>query len=140
MTVTKKNAILRCVKVFVSYSFKDRKWVAELATKLRAEGFDVWEDSLVEPGANWPLEVGRALNSADAIVLVVSPASAKSDSFIREMEFGLTSKKFRNRLIPVMAKKTDRIPWILKRLNIEVGDPRRISKRIAKRLRESEAA
>jgi len=57
--------------VFISHGEADRPWVSELAKSLRAEGIDVWLDaSAVEPGKNWLREAARALERADAMILV----------------------------------------------------------------------
>jgi hypothetical protein len=73
------------------------------------------------------------------MIVLVSPAAAQSDQLAREIEYALTSKRFRNRLIPVIVKPTKKLPWILDRLNPEKGEPSRVSERIVERLKTSQA-
>jgi TIR domain len=125
----------QCMSVFVSYSLGDRKWAKELISHLEEEGVKVRDPrSKLFPGDNWSLEIGKALESSNALVLLVSPSAMKSESFRRETEYALGSKRFRDRLIPVIVKDTPKLPWILRHLNPEKGDPSRVSKRILKRL------
>ena len=123
------------MSVFVSYSSTDQKWAKELISHLIGEGLKVRDPrSEFFPGDNWSLEIGKALESSNALVLLVSPSAMKSESFRRETEYALGSKRFRDRLIPVIVKDTPKLPWILRHLNPEKGDPSRVSKRILKRL------
>jgi hypothetical protein len=123
------------MSVFVSYSSTDQKWAKELISHLVEEGLKVRDPrSEFFPGDNWSLEIGKALESSNALVLLVSPSAMKSESFRRETEYALGSKRFRDRLIPVIVKDTPKLPWILRHLNPEKGDPSRVSKRILKRL------
>ena len=125
----------QCMSVFVSYSSSDQKWAKELISHLEDEGLKVRDPrSEIFPGDNWSLEIGKALESSNALVLLVSPSAIKSESFRRETEYALGSKRFRDRLIPVIVKDTPKLPWILRHLNPEKGDPSRVSKRILKRL------
>jgi len=123
------------MSVFVSYSLSDQKWAKELISHLEQEGLKIKDPrSDIMPGENWSLEIGKALESANALVLLVSPSAIKSESFRRETEYALGSKRFRDRLIPVIVKDTPKLPWILRHLNPEKGDPSLVSKRILKRL------
>lgn len=129
------------MSVFVSYSSSDQKWAKELISHLQEEGVKVRDPrSDFAPGDNWSLEIGKALESANALVLLVSPSAIKSESFRRETEYALGSKRFRDRLIPVIVKDTPELPWILRHLNPEKGDPSRVSKRILKRLTAAESS
>lgn len=108
---------------------------------LEGEGVKIRDPrSDVVPGENWSLEAGKALESANALILLVSPAAIKSESFRRETEYALGSKRFRDRLIPVIVKETPELPWILRHLNPEKGDPSRVSKRILKRLTAAQSS
>ena len=64
-------------------------------------------------GENLHMKLGKALEQADAMVVVLSPTAAASPSVRAEIEYALSSAKFRDRLIPVLVKPTEEIPWIL---------------------------
>ena len=102
-------------RVFLSYADSDRPLAKTLAKDLRAAGFAVWTDQEVLPGDNWARKVAEALEKSEAMVVIVSPAAAKSVWVPREVEFALGSPRFAGRLIPVMAKPT-RDMWILSKL------------------------
>jgi len=124
------------MNVFISCTSEDSKWAEELASKLKRRGIDVWHaSSRLAPGDNWPLEVGKALERAKAMVILLSPAAAESENLRRELEYALASERFRDRLIPVIVKPTRKVPWILERFNPEKGSPSEVSRRIVQRLK-----
>jgi len=129
------------MSVFVSYSQKDEKWAREFIHRLSEEGMDVWDaEAELTLGDNWNLEVGKALERANAMIVLLSPASTRSENLRREIEYALGSKKFQDRVIPVIVKPTDQIPWILKRFKpIKGSSPSRVSELVARRLKESAA-
>ena len=96
--------------------------------------------SLGEYHAGRKLEVGKALEKAGAMVVLLSPAAASSDSVKREIDYAITSRRFRERLIPVLVKRTAGFPWVLAQLQLEQGEPSEVAKRIAKRLRAAASA
>ena len=105
------------MKVFISYSEADEKWVRLLRSRLSEEGFEVWNSaSDIAPGDNWLLKSGRALQTADAMIVLLSPDSAKSDWVRSEIEYALSSPQFRGRVIPLLIKPTEDVPWILHKL------------------------
>ena len=107
------------MKVFLSHTQADAKWAMALRTALAEAGFEVWNpDTDLLPGANWHLELGRALERSDAMIVLISPESVKSQTVLSEIEYALGSPQFRGRLIPVLLKPTEDIPWILRRLQI----------------------
>lgn len=131
----------QCMSVFVSYSSSDQKWAKELISHLEEEGVKVRDPrSDFTPGDNWSLQIGKALESANALILLVSPSAMKSESFRGETEYALGSKRFRDRLIPVIVKDTPELPWILRHLNPEKGAPSQVSKRILKRLMAAQSS
>jgi hypothetical protein len=107
------------MKIFISYSEADEKWARLLGARLSEEGFEVWNsENEIAPGDNWLLKSGKALQAADAMIVLLSPDSAKSDSVRSEVEYALSSPQFRDRLIPLLVKPTEDIPWILRKLQI----------------------
>lgn len=106
------------MKVFISYSEADEKWVRPLRSRLAEEGFEVWNSaSDIAPGDNWLLKSGKALQTADAMIVLLSPDSAKSDWVRSEIEYALSSPQFRGRVIPLLIKPTEDVPWILHKLH-----------------------
>src|SRR5260370_34560143 len=104
------------MKVFVSHSAEDQEVAKELATRLSRAGFEPWDPTeALFPGDNWASGIGKALQEANAMVVLISPDSMKSDWVRREVEFALGSARYKGRLIPVVVKPTKDIPWILKR-------------------------
>ena len=102
------------MNVFISYSQADTKWAEVLRSGLADAGFAVSDPvGDICAGENLHLEVGRALARADAMVVVLSPDSAASPFVRAEIEYALSSPQFRDRLIPVLVKPTEDIPWIL---------------------------
>jgi hypothetical protein len=58
-----------------------------------------------------------------------------------EIEYALGQERFSGRLIPVMVRKTNEFPWILKHFGmVRYEDPRRAGKEIVEALRSSESA
>lgn len=104
------------MKVFLSYTEADCGVAKDIASHLEEAGHDVWyPDGALYPGDNWALEIGKALNASDAMVVLLSPSAMKSDWVRKDIEFALRSVQYRGRLIPVMVKPTADIPWILKK-------------------------
>lgn len=107
------------MKVFLSYAQSDREVAKELSRHLEEVGHKIWfADDALFPGQNIALEVGKALDKSEAMVVLLSPQALKSDWVRQEIEFALGAPQFRGRLIPVIVKPTADIPWILKKLPI----------------------
>src|SRR5438552_10414976 len=100
-------------QVYLSYSHADAPAAREVSLVLRHAGFKVWTDQEVLPGDNWAESIQRALDSSDAMVVLLSPDAAQSRFLRREIEYALGAERFENRLIPVMLRDTKDYPWIL---------------------------
>lgn len=107
----------REIRIFLSYTQSDRPFARKLSERLGAAGFQVFDpvDELL-PGDNWSLEIGRALDASDAMVVLISPASVRSPWVQREIQYALGSERFQDRLIPVEVEPTDDFPWVLNHL------------------------
>ena len=104
------------MNVFISYSHTDKKWADALRSGLTDAGFEVTvPGDDIEAGENWHLEIGKALDRANAMVVLLSPDSVASPNNRAEIEFALGSPHFRDRLIPLLVKPTDDVPWILRK-------------------------
>jgi hypothetical protein len=98
------------MRVFVSYSAQDKEVVARIVDRLRGDGHDVWIDSLrIDPGDNIQRKIDEGLEQADALIVIVSENSFKSQWVQREfaaIALHEISKRER-RVIPV---RIDRSP------------------------------
>jgi hypothetical protein len=133
-----KNTIM---KVFISHTHKDKALAKEVATALEKAGLNVWSFSEIVPGENWAERIGQELNESDAMVVLLSSNALESQSVRFEIDYALSEKKYRKRLIPVLiGDLEDRIPWILKRLKTinlpEHGRNEEQLKQIAQALKE----
>jgi hypothetical protein len=109
----------------------------ELAARLHAAGIDAWNATTEAlPGANLSAELGRALDQADALIVLVSPAAMRSTTVRHEIQFALGQEKFQDRLIPVMVKQTPAgdIPWILRTLQWAKGGADKVADQVLKAL------
>src|SRR5437588_900547 len=70
-------------RVFISYSHKDRVWLEALQVHLRPlereQRITRWDDTLIQSGARWKLEISKALEEARVAVLLVSKHFLASD-------------------------------------------------------------
>jgi hypothetical protein len=131
------------VKVFISYSGADEKWADRLRAALAKHDVQVWDPGLqIAPGENWALKYGKALENADAVVVLLSPDSVKSDWVRHEIQYAVSSPHFRDRLIGVVVRPTDDIPWILRKLKVlhATQDVEETALRIANALPKAPAA
>lgn len=131
--------------VFLSYARDDRD-LGEVADKLASHiadaGYGVWSDEQILPGDNWAEKIGEALRKSSHMIVLMSPASAKSEWVQREIEFAVGSPKYAGRLIPVAIRPTTGMPWILEKLHQVSGGGTtdEVSKRVIKVLEETTAA
>jgi hypothetical protein len=100
-------------KTFFSYTRSDATFVLRVASALRAEGRRVWVDQLDIPkGARWDDEVENALKDCSCLLVVLSPASAKSQNVLDEVSYALDEKRT---VLPILLQAGS-IPFRLKRL------------------------
>jgi len=110
------------MQVFISHAAKDSELARQLGAKLRAGGMSVWNPrDEIYPGDNWAKKIGEALESSEAMVVLLSPdAFQTSESMRNEIEYALSSKNYEGRLVTVYvgpACESPRdVPWILQRL------------------------
>ena len=131
------------MKVFISHSGSDEKWADLLRQHLAREGIEVWNPgSEIGPGENWALTYGKGLEAADAMIVLLSPDSAKSDWVRHEIEYALSSPRFRDRIFPVLVKPTEEVPWILQKQHFirATKDAADTVRRVSSALKKSQAA
>jgi|GEM_PF-2080794 len=70
-------------KIFVSYSHEDKRLFVEfkkmLAPAIRRGVVNIWDDTMIAPGARWKEEIEKALQEASIAVLLVSPSFLASE-------------------------------------------------------------
>lgn len=76
------------VRLFISYSREDRDQVERLAGALEKAGFRVWWDAALEGGHQFAAEIERQLTAADAVIVVWSEASVRSNWVLDEAMHG----------------------------------------------------
>jgi len=122
------------MKVFISHAAKDSAAAETLAKALTEQGHGVvYPNDDLFPGDNWSLKIGRALEEAKAMVVLLSPDAMASPSVQGEISYAIASPRFKGRLIPVMLRKTTHFPWILKKLQVVPFVPEIISDRLRAR-------
>ena len=101
-------------RIFLSYARADREPALKVADHLRRAGFQVWDpEQEILPGADWTSDLKKALESALAVVVFVSPEAMQTRSISHEIEYALGARHLRGRLIPVVMRPTKDAPWIL---------------------------
>jgi hypothetical protein len=86
---TGKRPQVKRVRIFVSYSHRDARWLDRLRVHLKPlerEGLiDLWDDTRIRAGSLWREQVDAALDSARVAVLLISGDFLASD-FIADNE------------------------------------------------------
>ena len=86
--------------VFISHSSQNDEDVTRFAADLRAAGVTPWVDhESIGPGDDWDLAIERALDVADAMIVVLTPDAVKSDEVRSEWRYFIKHGK---PLYPVM--------------------------------------
>jgi formylglycine-generating enzyme required for sulfatase activity len=83
----------RPLKVFLCHSSNDKPAVRELYQKLRAEAWvDPWLDQeKLLPGQDWDLEIEKAVQTSDAVIVLLSDSAVKKEGYIqKELRFALS--------------------------------------------------
>lgn len=96
--------------IFLSYSRKDKVQAGELATWLQRAGYRPWIDTQgIAAGEQWRREIVRALEKAQAMLILLSPNSVRSDNVRRELDLADTMKL---KVIPVEIAPVELSPEI----------------------------
>lgn len=90
--------------IFISYKREDQEQsgrVIPIVKALEAEGFDVFYDVEIPPGATWEEVLQSKINAAKVVIVLWSEASIQSDWVKEEAEIA----KNANKLIPVFLEQ-----------------------------------
>jgi hypothetical protein len=109
---------------FVSYTSADEAWAEWIADQLEAAGHPVvlqaWD---FRPGENFVLRMNQALEQAERILAVLSPAYFGSAYATDEWTAAIVRDKAgRDRLLPVRIAACDLPPLIATRIYIDLAD------------------
>ncbi|HJU91438.1 MAG TPA: toll/interleukin-1 receptor domain-containing protein [Pyrinomonadaceae bacterium] len=112
------------MKVFISHSQENKALARSVGDALERAGLDVWdEEQEIFPGDNWAEKTAKALEEAQAMVVLLTPEALDSTLVSREIDFALSRERFKNRLIPVLVGldhsiAMEKLPWILRHLKV----------------------
>ena len=75
----------RPLRVFLCHSSKDKAAVRELYQKLRAEAWiQPWlDEEELYPGQDWNMEIEKAVEAADAIIVCLSKNSINKEGYVQ---------------------------------------------------------
>lgn len=91
--------------VFISYSRRDKAFAQQVVTALTDQHYDVWVDFEDIPFAtDWWEEICAGIESADAVIFIISPDSLESDYCRLEVNHAVKNKK---RLIPILYRQAE---------------------------------
>ena len=80
------------LRVFLCHASQDKPVVRELYQRLLGEGWiDPWlDEEKLLPGQDWDIEIEKAVESADAVIICLSNSSVKKEGYIqKELRFAL---------------------------------------------------
>jgi hypothetical protein len=104
---------MKTPKIFLSYSRDDSEFAQNLAVKLREAGATLWIDQLdIAAGARWDIEVGKALETSECLLVILSQTSVESNNVLDEVSYALDSNR---RVVPIVIDDCN-IPFRLRRL------------------------
>lgn len=81
----------RSLNAFLCHASGDKPAVREMYTRLTFEGVDAWLDKeKLLPGQDWRVEIPRAVQEADVIIVFLSKKSISKEGYIqKEIKFAL---------------------------------------------------
>ncbi len=93
------------VKIFVSYSHKDKTFKEELVEFLspmkRNATIDLWTDDRIDPGELWDDEIKNELKAADIVIFLISPSFLNS-GYIERVEIKETFDRLQRKEVAIM--------------------------------------
>jgi hypothetical protein len=93
------------LKVFISYSSRDRPDALRLKELIESEGHDAWMDLFdIRPAARLASELEQGVSSADVLCLLVSPSAVESPYVLEEIKYALAAEAKGLRVMPVIVR------------------------------------
>jgi hypothetical protein len=107
------NAAIAPLQVFISYSPTDEALLKEMETHLASlihqNKIQPWHKGAIAPGLEWDSEIKQQLETADLILLLISPSFMASDHCGTEMTRAIERHDAGNvRVIPILLRPVDR--------------------------------
>jgi tetratricopeptide (TPR) repeat protein len=100
----------RKIKIFCSYSHKDANLRVEITKQINKE-HSIWHDRKIMPGQNWAKEIDSNLDTADVILLLISP-DFKASEYCSSIEMGRALEREKKKeacIIPILLRPVD---WV----------------------------
>lgn len=85
--------------LFISYSRKDLDYASQLVETLRQHQLEAWMDREIPSGARWQEVLLDKIETCSAMVVVVSPRSARSFWVMRELSY---AHEFKKPIFPIL--------------------------------------
>jgi len=79
--------------VFASYAHRDGAAVYSELRALHGQGLRIWYDEGIEPGSEWPENIGRALQGSSFFLVFMTRAAVESRNVRNEIDFALRRGK-----------------------------------------------
>ncbi len=100
------------VNLFISYSYRDRRFKEELEVHLsplrRQNIITLWSDGQIPVGTNWTQEINAQLEESNLILLLISPDYLASPTSDKEMQQALKRMQAgKAKIIPIILRPVD---------------------------------
>ncbi|MEP7011378.1 MAG: toll/interleukin-1 receptor domain-containing protein [Acidobacteriota bacterium] len=119
--------------VFLSHSSTDKPFVRKLARSLATRGHTVWLDEIeLQPGDSLVQRISEALEKADFVAAVISPASIKSRWVKKELQLAATKELRDNRtiILPILIGRCEAPEYLRDKLYVDLRDARQYRSRL----------
>lgn len=93
--------------IFISHSPRDLRHLKSLQDHLVSWNYNPWLDPDPRPGRSWRFEIDEAIRGADAVIVIITPASADSVYVTYEWALALANKI---QVLPIIFKHANMHP------------------------------
>ena len=109
------------MKVFISHTSRDKDIARELSIELKKNNIYTFIDESLVPGSQIKRNISASLESADAIIAILSKHSFSSEWVRKEIDEALFNEKFKDKFFPVLLSNSSedlsRLPWVLQKIH-----------------------
>jgi len=105
------------MRVFVSYSHRDKEAARRIADDLRQRGISVlMDEDVVAPGEQWADKISDAFEESDAVIVLISRNTNESRFQTSEIAFAIARQRKApsTRVIPVLIDREADLPFFLR--------------------------
>jgi nucleoside 2-deoxyribosyltransferase len=124
--------------VFLTYAREDAAFADTLADALKRRGFGIWSNhQAIQPDEDWEQELRDHLTAADSVVVVLSPAAARSANTMFEIGAADALDKPIIAVNPAGSRPVEMRPAFFKRRQVLDGaslTPTEIAERVSRQL------